>query len=74
MSVHPHPLAFVAAKVFSLYCSDDAVFAEANNSVEPFRCLMDRARDRGLHSIEDGSSDYHLVLDGLDALFQLDQA
>jgi hypothetical protein len=58
-----------AANIYVAMSVIDSDYNEAfMTSCEPYRAVIDHARDCGLHDIEDGSEDYEQLVDCLEML------
>jgi hypothetical protein len=57
-----------AAKIYVALSADNAYFEAFACSREPYRAIVDKSREDGLHSIEDGSEDYEKCVDCLEVL------
>lgn len=57
-----------AAKIYVALSADNAYFEAFACSCEPYRAIVDKSREDGLHSIVDGSEDYEKCVDCLEVL------
>jgi len=71
MGYKPDPLsnvALAAAKCFVLLKEDTESRIRANQSPEFYRALIDIGREKGLHNISDGTSEYLRLVDAFEFL------
>jgi hypothetical protein len=61
-------VAIAAAQTFLILATEMDVSDAFIGAQEPYRCLVDIARGRGIHAVEDGSPEYVLLVDLIEAL------
>jgi hypothetical protein len=57
-----------AAKIYIALQSDFSFQTAFNDSVEPYRAVVDLSRTRYMHNVIDGSEDYEQLVDCLEML------